>query len=413
MNYLASNKTFNSINTMVFICALLASLVPRYITTFKIQLGINISLYTVAVVLTFILFVRKFVLYKKYLGYFFLIWLVFVLLSVWRAQRIGDWVYYVYWLLTAVLFSQILYRSDKKEVFECIVKGLLCGLVIHLLIGYVELLQHDYFFEVGIENRGYYGLVPISIFHNPNDYATFLVTVFPFAIYYMVKQKDIIRKIVFAFIVYVSVYMIIMTQSRTAFFAMVLLGLTLLWFVFRKTRTNKLIIILAIIIGVALVLVTPQLRQSIVSMFSINRLDIATTDRARWNLIRNGLVFLKETHGAGVGAGNLRYWLGNRTVYSTGNLLLIHNWYIEILSTFGVVFFILYMVFHIKIIVTLLKKHDKKEEFWNLNNTIFISFVGFSIISIASSSNIYSEWVWMYLIFVSTYALFRELDSAV
>ena len=397
---------------MVFLCAFLASMVPRYISTFKLRLGINISFYTLMVALTYILFVHRFAIFRKIQSWFIPIWFLFVLLSVWKAEQFGEWAYYLVWTLTSVLFAQILYRSDRTEVFNSLIKGLLCGLMIHLIIGLIEISAHRYFFAVSIERRSYYGNVPVSIFHNPNDYVTFVVTMLPFAISYMMKQKSLLIKAYYAIMAILSVYLIIMSVSRSAFFAMVLLAVTLIWLAYKKSNLNKLNIIIGAIVLMGIVFAVPQIRGRIFALFSSNRMDIAGTDNARWNLIKNGFYFLRETYGTGVGAGNMRYWLSNRAIYSTGGLLFIHNWYVELLATFGIVFFILYMIFHAKIIVTLTRKYDPKSQFWNFDNTVLVSFVGFSIVSIASSSNIYSEWIWMYLVFVGTYSMFREIETA-
>lgn len=406
----AKAKT-NWINIMVFLCAFLSSMVPRYISTFKLRLGINVSFYTIIVVLTYILLVHRFVIFKKIQSSFIPIWFLFVLLSVWKAEQFGEWAYYLVWTLTSVLFAQILYCSDRTEVFNSLIKGLLCGLMIHLIVGLIEISTHHYFFAVSIDNRRYYGNVPVSIFVNPNDYVTFVVTMFPFAISYMMKQQSLLKKAYYAIMVILSVYLMIMSMSRSAFFAMVLLTVTLIWLAYKKSNQNKLSIIIGAIVLIGIGFAVPQFRARIISVFSTNQMDIAGTDKARWNLIKNGFYFLRVTYGTGIGAGNMRNWLSNRAIYSTGGLLFIHNWYVELLATFGIVFFLLYIVFHAKIIITLIKKYEPKNQFWNLDNTVLTSFIGFSIVSIASSSNIYSEWIWMYLVFVATYSLFREIDK--
>lgn len=401
--------SINKLNALVFVCALLSALVPRYISTFKIHLGINISLYTIAVVLVYVLFSHRIVLYRKIESYFIVIWFLFVLSGMWRAEQIGIWGYYVDWTLTAILFAQVLYTSDRSRVFDSIIKGLLLGMLIHLFIGFIEInVLHNYFFSVSITRRIYYGRVPVSIFHNPNDYVTFLITIFPFLIYRMMQQKTYIRRGIFLFFICFALYMIVRSESRSAFFAMVLLGMAILWLAFRKSNLSKLLIISGIIAGAAVALGIPRIRTRIFSVFYTNRVDIEVADRARMNLIRNGFYFLRKTYGAGVGAGNLYKWLEERSIYPIGQLRFMHNWYIELLVTFGVVFFVLYMVFHIKIIVRLARGFNPKDRFWNLNNSILISFICFSIVSIASSSNIYSEWIWMYLIFVATYAMFKK-----
>lgn len=144
-------------------------------------------------------------------------------------------------------------------------------------------------------------------------------------------------------------------------------------------------------------------RTTLTNLLASNTIDLTgRSDIARLNLIKNGLYFLKQTHGLGVGAGNLYNWLADRSIYYIGDLRFIHNWYVEVLVTFGVAFFILYIIFHGRM---LYKLYSNKYHISSLKTTFFLSFVCFSVVSISSSSNVYSEWVWMYLVVVSLYML--------
>ena len=134
------------------------------------------------------------------------------------------------------------------------------------------------------------------------------------------------------------------------------------------------------------------------------------SDNVRINLIKNGLYFLAETYGFGVGAGNLHYWLRDRTVYDVGQIMFIHNWYIEVLVTFGVLFFVIYMLFHITVFLDLYKNIDRNN-IWSLNNVFLMSYIVFSIVCISSSSNTSAEWVWMYFASVSTYCLCKQMTK--
>lgn len=408
MKIIVRGKKIQQLNTAVFICSLLASLVPRYISAFKIRLIINISLYTLAVLIVYMIFSRRFLVYKRIESYFIVVWFLFVILSLWRSEQFGAWAYYVDWTLTAVLFEQILYSSDRSDVFESVIKGLLLGLCIHLIIGFIEITLHKYFFGVSIAGRSYYGRVPVSIFHNPNDYVTYLITIFPFVIYMMYKQKTFVKKSLFAVIAVITLYMINRSESRSAFFALLVLGIALVYLKFRKSGVSKIYILLGFATVFLVLIANTRLREAVINLFVSNSVDAEATDLARINLIKNGLYFVKRTYGAGVGAGNLHKWLSEKTIYNIGILRFMHNWYIELLATFGVVFFALYSIFHVKIIINLIKRYNPNDIIWNLDNTMLVSFVAFSIISIASSSNIYSEWIWMYLIFMATYAMFVD-----
>ena len=95
------------LNWLIYMCALLACLVPRYQHTFKISFGIDFSLYTVLVFAIWLLFIRRFIFIKKIESYIYYVWLFFIIASVWRAERLGTWGYYAILLVVCILFQQI------------------------------------------------------------------------------------------------------------------------------------------------------------------------------------------------------------------------------------------------------------------------------------------------------------------
>ena len=64
MAEISNNKT-TLFDAFLYICVLLSGLVPRYITTFKLHIVIGISMFTIAVIVTWLLFVRRFKVYKS------------------------------------------------------------------------------------------------------------------------------------------------------------------------------------------------------------------------------------------------------------------------------------------------------------------------------------------------------------
>ena len=391
------------VNYAIYLCVFLACLVPRYISALKLHIGIDISYYTITVVLFWLLFTRRVVINKKIECVFFYIWLLYIFLSVWRAENIGIWFFYLDWILTAILFQQILIRYRDESTYEFIVKALTDSLFVHLLMGLYEITAHTYLFEVGNVARTSYGHVAIGIFHNLNDYSTFVTTMIPFAIYRFLSSYKITEKLYSLFLAITSLYLIILNGSRGAILTLMIFVLAGIVMFAKKSNKNKLIISgIICVFGVLLVFNIGNSSTFLFNLISSNTVDTNySSDIARINLIRNGLYFLKKTYGFGVGAGNLYSWLAEKSIYNIGNLRFIHNWYVEVLVTFGVLFFVIYIFFHGKL---LYKLFSKKYGTSQLKTTLFLSFVCFSVVSISSSSNIYSEWVWMYLVVISLFS---------
>lgn len=396
-------------NKLIYICVVLACLAPKYYdSVLRLPIGLRVSFYTVFVVATWFLFVRIVVVHKKIESYIFLVWLFFLIVNVWRVEQIGAWGYFVVWIVTALLFQQIVYFQANNETFNIIIKAVVDGLFIQLLLGLYEITTHRYLFEIGdviFKSNRLYGNVAISMFRNLNDYATFVMTMCPFAVYKYFEQQGILKKVYYGAISLLSIFMLIRSESRAVVLTIIVLLAFLLYLNYKKSAQNKIVLSFACVIILFSFLLLPSLQQVVVNILEHNFINPESgSDSARINLIKNGLYFLFETYGFGVGAGNLVVWLGQKSVYDIGSLLFIHNWYVEILVTFGILFFLVYVVFHVKVLLNLYKKIDKTKV-WSKNNTILISFLAFSIVCISSSSNFSAEWVWMYFSWISMYSL--------
>jgi len=65
----------------------------------------------------------------------------------------------------------------------------------------------------------------------------------------------------------------------------------------------------------------------------------------RINMIRNGVIFLVRTWGVGVGVGNFEAWIDSHAVYDTMEFLNPHNWWIELVTEYGVLIALGYLAF--------------------------------------------------------------------
>lgn len=391
---------------LVFLLVFLSCMMPRYIGAFKIRIGINVSAYDIAVVLVWALYSGKRFFSRQYEMNFFAVWLIWTVVSVWRSRAINSWAYYVLFLCISIMLMQYLISREDVRIFQVIPRGLAAALMVHLAIGIHDVITHNYLFEVGEFSKRYYGKVGVSVFHNPNDYSTFLIVVFPFVMHLFAQANSALERAVYAAAVIMSVYMLAVNESRVA----VLAGTALiLIYVFLLTRYSryKFVIYLSLPVIVVSALNNPVVRLWIFNVLRENSLNLGrSSDMVRWNLIRNGLYFLRRTYGFGVGAGNMYQWLATRSIYSIGTIRYMHNWYVEILATFGVLIFVLYMIFHMRVLKILYTRARDERNILGLHTAYMLSFLCFSIMSISSSTNVYSEWVWMYLAVMGAYATY-------
>ena len=109
--------------------------------------------------------------------------------------------------------------------------------------------------------------------------------------------------------------------------------------------------------------------------------------------MHNGFEYLKMTKYVGVGAGNILYYLQNVRLKPTYGIFSMHNWWLEILVTYGVFCFSIYTFYYLSIIRKAINLKNKWIVAW------FVSFIFASI----SSSNIFTtSWVWIFLAFMFT-----------
>ena len=394
---------------MIYLCVFLACFVPRYISALKIHVGINISFFTIFVFAFWILSTRGITIINRIEFYFFGIWAFFIIATLWRSEMIGVWAYYFDWVLTAIIFQQILCTNRDENTYRWIVNALTDALAGQLIIGLYEITTHSYLFEIGSISKKLYGTVAISMFHNLNDYVTFVATLMPFALYRMIVSKSVAEKLYSLVLTALSCYFIVISESRAALLTLLLI-IVLVIFVLTKDSRYFALLAGGAIFAVCIVLYADLfgIRTSISEMLFSSISVSARSDTARINLLKNGLYFLSLTYGFGVGAGNLFKWLSEKSIYYIGGLSFIHNWYAEILVTFGVVFFIVYIIFHLKVLFKLASPRYGRNP---MKTAMLISFICFSLVSISSSSNVYSEWVWMYLVLMSVFTASLDVEK--
>lgn len=312
----------------------------------------------------------------------------------------------------SVIFFSTYYFRTKKDL-QILYNLWLAVFGILILIGFWEHLTGYHLPVSGYYNemRTYIMFRPTGVFHNPNDYATFLALSIPFSIgVTRYGRKKYIRfyglcSALGAF------YLIVITGSRANIIA-VLFELTfIILFLLNLRRKIKLVTA----VGICIVLLFVFLPGPVQGFFSqiggeLNSIIGQTESRTdsigvRINLVRNGLLFLYSTVGFGVGAGNSEYYMANFAQYNTAGILNPHNWWLEILINYGIFIFIGYVIFYIEIIRNLWKIYRKKQIKGEkmICEALLVSLVGFFFASVSSSSIMAFKPQWLLFAFALSY----------
>ena len=315
------------------------------------------------ILLTITIFIEYFVIKKEYLEFIkdvlerFLnknryslfvmaTWFTYALLSYRWVQSIPHWHQAIRFFIVGIFctIALILFLRTKKDIHQVFqIMGITA--IIHNIIGWYEVLTQNHLFT---SHR--WGNRPVSLFYNTNNFGTFLF--FSVFILYALGEncKNVSLKIIYKATAASSTLLIYFTQSRgtqlgLAFGLVILITLSNA----DKLKNIRKPALSKRLLPAFLTTSTIKIVAILVYMLTIG---IDESNSVRVNLIRNGLVFLRQTNGFGVGAGNLEYWLEANLYFVSpiNNPPEIHNWWMEILAGYGVVIFLLYVVFYYRLL---------------------------------------------------------------
>lgn len=401
----------------------------------SVNLGVKLSSYRLLLLLSPIAFLYmkdKWSELKKNPFYSYILFLTFwtfyslsILIFV---KDISSFVRNFFFLFTA-LISSFFIGSYLKETKNIIVVLKIFELFAFFfsLIGVYEIKTGDYRF-VQAKSLDFYDLnsavlstigirVPISVFTNPNDYALFLL----FAIFISYSLAHLKKKSIDKFLSWnlfcFFIFMLIATQSRSAFISL-LVGFFILLIAFYKSLSHikKAIFIFFFICCLSTVLSWLNTNEELYKeLITVDLSSSGGSDMVRVNLMRNGLSFICDYLFIGLGLGNIEYHMEHFAVYDTLGTTNIHNWWLEILVSSGGIIFIWYISLYIrnmKIFYLSFKRKKEKDDIYYISLSMFCIMVMFVLGSIASSSIFTAEWLWIMFAVIYAFASnIKELST--
>lgn len=363
--------------------------------------GFSISLFRILLILTLpivLLKIRKeiFSLNKKVLPYFIFmfVWFCYALVSYLWIYDTFEWFQTLYFLWLGLLSIYLFSKIVTKEFFvKCLMSFSLASIV-HIVIGAFEYSTGKYLFILDDYYLQYlHNKWPVSTFTNTNNYAFFLslsVCIFIFLVKY---SKDNIIKIIYLTSTIFAVLLICATESRGVVLALII-GTSILLlnkYVFYNYKKQFNIIVYICCSTFLILLITFVLIGKMNLDFFQNPNNSNTI---RLNLTINSFQFLIDSNYLGVGAGNFEYWINNFALLPTNGIMNAHNWFLEILSEYGIFIFIGYIGFIVKLYIE--SQRESNNEFNESFRFLLIFFlVVFCIGSISPSSILEMEWLWI------------------
>lgn len=362
---------------------------------------------------------------QKFSIIFIIIWISYSIMSLIWVQDYNLWIKDVFFLFTFFMATILFYAylEDVKDYLNILRIFSIVGMI-HVVIGWYEYIFQKNLFIVN-EYYAYRVIekLPVSIFINTNNFATFLMFLI-FVLWINFKTSSFFISKYFYFISLIcSLLLMIITNSRANILGTILGLIIILLFSLFKTKSELNTRVASYIYFAALVfsLITLYFHQKVLkvidSMFSesfkfeINNAQL-NSEAIRSNLLKNGWEFLVSTWGFGTGSGNIDYWMKYKSTFDTNGIYNIHNWWMEIMVSYGVVIFVLYLLFYFNIYFDI-KKSIKYSSTYQKHISIGLLAIlsGFIIGSISSSSNMTSEWLWVFWGLVISYQGLKDKDE--
>lgn len=393
-------------------------------TIFSINLGfMQISLFRILVLfLPFACFSKLNSNYQIY-GYLFspdrknnysvlfmLFWLFYSLLSFLWSPSMVDSLRHSYFIacgvISVIAFTLII--DDVEDVYYCLLASTLM-IFVHGIIGWREVFTGNYLIKA--ESNAFYAIemLPVSSMHNVNDYATCMLIGFflAFAIW-KTSQNRMIS--VFGLITMISSGLIIIwSRSRANIYGLIIGIIFLLFISFKKILVNILLILFFLfLLVIFLNLYYPWITDSFVETIlpGISGINLESgSDYTRLNLIKNGFYFLSQNLYMGTGAGGIEHWMSSEWKYDVCSITNIHNWWMEVLTGYGIFVFGGYMMFYFKLCFDTYKRYKITNNLIESHISLAMlgALVAFVLGSISSSSNMSTYHMWVFFAILIAY----------
>lgn len=389
---------------------------PRlsYLFLYRIFLGFLFMLIFMEVVLNRIE-IKKFL---NFSSYFLVGWITYSLLSFLWVQDVKsalrDQIFLTVNIMVVLIF---MYYSNyiKWNILENII---LFSYVMNIMVGYWEVItdKHLWTSKVPLYNLH---RTPSTFFTNPNDFATYLVLYLPFVLNLIVAERTLtFKKLVALVVAFLSLPLLILTTSRANYIAFILALVIYFLLIDSKQKRECLkyvsvvFLFLIILVGFKLdfgffnkmgEVIAAQL--SSLSDFSTSSL---TSNVRRTLLIVYGLSFLYDYLFLGVGAGNSRVLMEKVKQYTIN--VELHNWFLDVLVCYGLVVFMLYIIWISYIVYRLfqIKKLNYGLKLPAISTVA--SLMVFGISSISSSKMIEMRIMW-FLFAIALFLITSSQDS--
>ncbi|WP_026581058.1 O-antigen ligase family protein [Bacillus sp. J33] len=336
---------------------------------------------------------------------FYYFWIAYAVLSLLWVLSVSEGIKDIIFLCSGLLFTFLFISLFKeREDYHNLLWLWMAVLLLMVGLGFWNhlTLQHlpisrMYNAPMYIRDR------PTAVFTNENDFATYMAISVFIALAFLQFHKSFLLKLLGFALLGTTLYLILVTSSRANLLAVMLAGF--FWFIlFTSIKQKRYLLLLGsagfiVVLAVSPAAVTAifkEVESQILSIFAFTDTGDASMD-IRKNLLKNSLIFIANSLGFGIGAGNAETYMKAAGLFPTMGTLNIHNWWAELLVHYGVLIFMGYVLIYLWFMVILYKLF-KSAEHWKdrlISQALCTSLIAFSVASISPSSIMTLNFVWI------------------
>jgi teichuronic acid biosynthesis protein TuaE len=346
---------------------------------------------------------------------FLAFWTPWTLVSlIWAVDKVSGVKYAIFIVMMASLTAGTVFAVNNVKTLRIALLLLLLVFAVALGVALLEITT-DFRLPTSmlVGKPARYQWAATSIFHNQNDFATYIALWLPFllAITFVARRAYVaLPAVVCAFI---SALCLLYTGSRTNLLALVLMAPTMLVVLALRKGTSSerrqwmMGITLLLAVASFLFLGTrgelPLLRMPWLGVqhWRFDTLEVEMDEGSgsggtRIKLIEGGVRVALDSHLLGVGPGNAEYHL--RQIPDLETVYNLHNWWLEVLVNGGVLVFVGYLAFYATLLWRLFRVARRTQDrLLALTATaLFTALVGYVLGSLSPSSAIHFTPMWIH-----------------
>lgn len=354
---------------------------------------------------------------------FFLVWSIHIFVSIIWIESLEYYLQYlvIYYLMFILMFITVAENSTLSELRSSV--NILSKMyLLTIFIGVLEFstsfrlpgspYTRDYSGIFGQHVINYIQTVPTAFFHNPNNFGTFITLGVAFLVSYLFYSNRTIVRLKYMILIVVSIIVLIFTDSRANYFAVILIFLSMILIYLFKNNVIKNIklsykLLLMGVLAIALIFVLsrssfnlPQQVDQMVGIFewalSLDFTEGGGSITARTTIALDIIRLIAEKP-FGVGTGNVQFYLETYGTHS--RIINPHNWWLELVADFGIFFLVIYVFFYISLIKQLflyvIRKNNNDYDLQKIALGCLLAQISFIIGSVSPSSVVYFMPYWV------------------